>query len=80
MFKIVGLPIIQSYLITLIDQLNWSQGVGVAFKIPFDAVIHDTALTGVLTGCRTSPEDLLPSVSIIPVTKLSQVVLERNRK
>jgi len=66
--------------ITFIGKLNWSQRVGVAFKSPFDAVVHDTALAGVFTRCRARPEDLFPSVTVVPITVLSAVVLERNRK
>jgi len=34
----------------------------------------------VIARCRTRPEDLLPSVPIVPVTELRGAVLERNHK
>ena len=65
---------------TFIGKLNWGKRVGVTFVNPFGAVVHDTTLTGVLTRCRTRPENLLPTVPIIPITKLGEVVLERNHE
>jgi len=66
--------------ITFIDKLKWSKRVCVAFKSPVEAVIANTTLASVLTSCRTRPEDLLPTITVVPETVLNRVKLEWNRK
>jgi len=71
---------ISEFEITFIDKLKWSKRVYVAFKSPIEAVIANTTLTSVLTGCRTRLEDLLPTITVVPETVLNRVKLEWNRK